>query len=180
MLCHWIHHISIKTNIIIIYNCCFSSLTFKNSAFVNSKCASQTNELQLKLTRAKKDIRTIMWLLKSSAFIKICLLIGIHFLNHGCWAYDPTDQKLASVLLKDDMFEAFYPRQTHGIPNGPARAAHAHGSYFAHRHPALIDTRNSAAYGFRFDGARRFNFDWNIFFSCILFKDFCFSGIKSE
>lgn len=86
------------------------------------------------------------------------------FLNGYC-AYDPTDVKLSSVLPQNDMFESFYPRKTNGIPNGPARAAHAHGSFFAYRHPALIDTRNSAAYGYRFDGVRRFNFDWSFYTS---------------
>lgn len=81
------------------------------------------------------------------------------FLNDFAMAYDPTDAKLSAVIPKDGMFEAFYPRKSNGIPNGPSRAAHAHGSFFNYRHPALIDTRNSAAYGFRFDGGRRFNFD---------------------
>lgn len=89
----------------------------------------------------------------------LLLLICVCCFLNGCLAYDPTDTKLAEVLPKDDMFEAFYPRKTNGIPNGTARAPHGHGSFFAYRHPALIDTRNSAAYGYRFDGARRFNFD---------------------
>jgi len=36
---------------------------------------------------------------------------------------------------------------------------HGHGSFFKHRNPALVDTKNAAAYGYRFDGKRRFNFD---------------------
>lgn len=74
-------------------------------------------------------------------------------------AYDPTDEKLSSVLPPNGTFEAFYPRETNGIPNGAARPPHSHGSFFQYRHPALIDTKNAAAYGFRFDGKRRFNFD---------------------
>lgn len=103
-----------------------------------------------------------MWIFKSALHQHIILLIFcIVYFPMGCIAgpYDPSDKKLTSVLPTDGMFEAFYPRKINGIPNGPARAPHAHGSFFAHRHPSLIDTRNSAAYGYRFDGARRFNFD---------------------
>ncbi|EDW01201.1 GH20580 [Drosophila grimshawi] len=57
------------------------------------------------------------------------------------------------------MFEAFYPREVEGIPNSASRPAHGHGSFFKHRNPALVDTKNAAAYGYRFDGKRRFNFD---------------------
>lgn len=74
-------------------------------------------------------------------------------------AYDPDDKLIEAVLPKDGSFEAFYPRETHGIPNSAARAPHGHGSFFKHRNPALIDTKNAAAYGYRFDGKRRFNFD---------------------
>lgn len=73
--------------------------------------------------------------------------------------YDPTDKEILSVLPPEGSFEAFYPREMYGIPNGAARAPHAHGSFFKHRNPALIDTKNAAAYGYRFDGKRRFNFD---------------------
>lgn len=101
-----------------------------------------------------------MWILKSALQQRLILIIVcIVYFRMDCMAYDPTDKKLTSVLPTDGMFEAFYPRKINGIPNGPARAPHAHGSFFAHRHPSLIDTRNSAAYGFRFDGVRRFNFD---------------------
>ncbi|XP_075154147.1 uncharacterized protein LOC142227472 [Haematobia irritans] len=74
-------------------------------------------------------------------------------------AYDPSDKKIASVLPPEGMFEAFYPREVDGIPNGASRPPHAHGSFFKHRNPALVDTKNAAAYGYRFDGKRRFNFD---------------------
>lgn len=76
-----------------------------------------------------------------------------------CLPYDPTDKEIELVIPKEGMFEAFYPREKHGIPNGVARAPHSHGSFFKYRHPALIESRNSAAFGFRFDGKRRFNFD---------------------
>lgn len=76
-----------------------------------------------------------------------------------CVAYDPTDKEIASVIPADGTFEAFYPRESHGVPNGVARAPHAHGSFFKFRHPALVESKNSAAYGYRFDGKRRFNFD---------------------
>lgn len=75
-------------------------------------------------------------------------------------AYDPDDKLIIAVLPKNGTFEAFYPRETHGIPNSAARAPHGHGSFFKYRNPALIDTKNAAAYGYRFDGKRRFNFDW--------------------
>ncbi|KAG4071217.1 hypothetical protein HA402_008952 [Bradysia odoriphaga] len=73
--------------------------------------------------------------------------------------YDPTDKEIWSVLPPEGSFEAFYPREMAGIPNGAARAPHAHGSFFKYRNPALVDTKNAAAYGYRFDGKRRFNFD---------------------
>lgn len=75
------------------------------------------------------------------------------------YAYDPDDKLIEAVLPKNGTFEAFYPRETHGIPNSAARAPHGHGSFFKYRNPALIDTKNAAAYGYRFDGKRRFNFD---------------------
>lgn len=76
-----------------------------------------------------------------------------------CRPYDPEDPELKSVLPSNGEFEAFYPRQAHGIPNGSSRPAHGHGSFYKHRNPALVDVKNAAAYGFRFDGMRRFNFD---------------------
>lgn len=76
-----------------------------------------------------------------------------------CRPYDPEDGDLESVLPSDGTFEAFYPREAHGIPNGSSRPAHGHGSFYKYRNPALVDVKNAAAYGFRFDGKRRFNFD---------------------
>ncbi|XP_002138730.2 uncharacterized protein [Drosophila pseudoobscura] len=74
--------------------------------------------------------------------------------------YDPNDPKIAECCLPPEgMFEAFYPREVEGIPNSASRPAHGHGSFFKHRNPALVDTKNAAAYGYRFDGKRRFNFD---------------------
>ncbi|KAH8390909.1 hypothetical protein KR215_001592 [Drosophila sulfurigaster] len=75
-------------------------------------------------------------------------------------AYDPNDTKIVECCLPPEgMFEAFYPREVEGIPNSASRPAHGHGSFFKHRNPALVDTKNAAAYGYRFDGKRRFNFD---------------------
>ncbi|XP_049886308.1 uncharacterized protein LOC126380749 [Pectinophora gossypiella] len=76
-----------------------------------------------------------------------------------CRPYDPEDDDLKSVLPSNGKFEAFYPREAHGIPNGSSRPAHGHGSFYKYRNPALVDVKNAAAYGFRFDGMRRFNFD---------------------
>ncbi|CAB0005765.1 unnamed protein product [Nesidiocoris tenuis] len=74
--------------------------------------------------------------------------------------YDPDDKLLDTVLPSPETkFEAFYARKAYGQPNGNSRAAHGHATFYQHRHPALIDTANSPAYGFRFDGFRRFNFD---------------------
>ncbi|XP_050543308.1 uncharacterized protein LOC126906655 [Daktulosphaira vitifoliae] len=56
-------------------------------------------------------------------------------------------------------FEAFYPREAYGVSNGASRSPHGHGSFYKYRNPALIDAKNSPAYGYRFDGKRRFNFD---------------------
>uniref|UniRef100_A0A182JF59 Uncharacterized protein n=2 Tax=Anopheles atroparvus TaxID=41427 RepID=A0A182JF59_ANOAO len=74
-------------------------------------------------------------------------------------AYDPTDPEIANIIPPKGTFEAFYPREMYGVKNGNSRPAHAHGSFYSHRNPALIEVRNAAAYGFRFDGKRRFNFD---------------------
>lgn len=74
-------------------------------------------------------------------------------------AYDPEDENIKFIIPKDGTFEAFYPKEMYGIPNGASRAPHSHGSFFKYRHPALIESKNSAAFGYRFDGKRRFNFD---------------------
>lgn len=70
--------------------------------------------------------------------------------------YDPDDPEVSSVIPPKGTFEAFYPR---GQETGSSRAAHSHGSFYKHRNPALVDAKNAAAYGFRFDGGRRFNYD---------------------
>jgi len=76
------------------------------------------------------------------------------------WArpYDPEDTMLSSIL-PNGTFEAFYPRRAHGVENGASRASHGHGSFYSVRSPALVDVKNAPAYGYRFDGYRRFNFD---------------------
>lgn len=72
-----------------------------------------------------------------------------------------TDESTLHAILPTGVkgFEAFYPRDAYGIPNGSSRPAHGHGSFYKHRNPALVDAKNSPAYGYRFDGGRRFNFD---------------------
>lgn len=87
------------------------------------------------------------------------MLLSILVVAPTLLAYDPDDKEIESLIPTPGTFEAFYPREMHGIPNTAARAAHNHGSFFKHRNPALIDIKNSAAYGYRFDGKRRFNFD---------------------
>lgn len=74
-------------------------------------------------------------------------------------AYDPSDESLKEILPAEDTFEPFYPREEKGMKNGASRASHHHGSFYSHRNPALVEVRNAAAFGFRFDGKRRFNFD---------------------
>ncbi|CAG9797809.1 unnamed protein product [Chironomus riparius] len=78
-------------------------------------------------------------------FSMFCMLI----ISIKC--YDPTDKEIETIIPKDGDFEAFYPREMSGISNSVARAPHAHGSFFQHRNPALVDIKNAAAYGFRFD-----------------------------
>ena len=71
-------------------------------------------------------------------------------------AYDPNDESLKDILLPEGQFEAFYLKEDE---TNAARPAHLHGSFNKYRNPALVGVPNSAAYGFRFDGKRRFNFD---------------------
>lgn len=96
---------------------------------------------------------------KSLKYFLLPLICLIQMLVIPSTAYDPNDKKIASVIPPEGMFEAFYPREMDGVPNSASRPAHAHGSFFKHRNPALVDTKNAAAYGYRFDGKRRFNFD---------------------
>ncbi|XP_065094985.1 uncharacterized protein LOC135716093 [Ochlerotatus camptorhynchus] len=73
-------------------------------------------------------------------------------------AYDPEDVELKNVIPPNGTFAAFYPREMYGIRNGNARAPFSHGSFFKNRNPSLVDVRNAAAYGYRFDGKRRFHY----------------------
>ncbi|XP_046997937.1 uncharacterized protein LOC124613286 [Schistocerca americana] len=73
--------------------------------------------------------------------------------------YDPEDESLATVLPPRGQFEAFYGGRAFGVEDAASRPAHGHASYYAERSPALINAPNAAAYGFRFDGGRRFNYD---------------------
>ncbi|EDW89259.1 uncharacterized protein LOC6528501 [Drosophila yakuba] len=101
-------------------------------------------------------MNVITLLLKTLVVLGFAVLLG----PGRVAAYDPNDPKIAECCLPPDgMFEAFYPREVEGIPNSASRPAHGHGSFFKHRNPALVDTKNAAAYGYRFDGKRRFNFD---------------------
>ncbi|XP_050298373.1 uncharacterized protein LOC126737496 [Anthonomus grandis grandis] len=84
---------------------------------------------------------------------------GLLMLSYCCvmvYAYDPEDAEIKTAIPPKGTFEAFYPR---GEKLGSSRAAHSHGSFYKHRNPALVDARNAAAYGFRFDGKRRFNYE---------------------
>lgn len=92
-------------------------------------------------------------------YLMTCFIVIVAIMLNISMAYDPNDKKIASVIPPEGMFEAFYPREMDGVPNSASRPAHAHGSFFKHRNPALVDTKNAAAYGYRFDGKRRFNFD---------------------
>ncbi|KAH1004149.1 uncharacterized protein LOC109536102 [Dendroctonus ponderosae] len=87
------------------------------------------------------------------------LQLSILLLTISCmfvYSYDPADPEIKTVIPPKGQFEAFYPR---GGELGSVRAAHSHGSFYKHRNPALVDARNAAAYGFRFDGKRRFNYE---------------------
>ncbi|XP_018572229.1 uncharacterized protein LOC108911716 [Anoplophora glabripennis] len=86
-------------------------------------------------------------------YIQLTVVLTVAVLSS---AYDPNDPELSSVLPPKGTFEAFYPR---GQETGSSRAAHSHGTFYKHRNPALVDAKNAAAYGFRFDGKRRFNYD---------------------
>jgi hypothetical protein len=50
-------------------------------------------------------------------------------------AYDPDDKEIEAIIPQPGMFEAFFPRETKGMVNSPARASHNHGSFFQHRNP---------------------------------------------
>ncbi|XP_078042919.1 uncharacterized protein LOC144473166 [Augochlora pura] len=74
-------------------------------------------------------------------------------------AYDPGDKSLKDILLPEGQFEAFYLKGSQEEEQNAVRPAHLHGSFHQFRNPALINAPNSAAYGFRFDGKRRFNYE---------------------
>ncbi|XP_055641609.1 uncharacterized protein LOC129778618 [Toxorhynchites rutilus septentrionalis] len=90
--------------------------------------------------------------------ISLIVMFGALVLMKGIVTYDPDDIELKSVIPPNGTFVAFYPRVLNGISNGNVRAPFSHGSFFKNRNPALVDVRNAAAYGYRFDGKRRFNF----------------------
>ncbi|XP_014217702.1 uncharacterized protein LOC106646175 [Copidosoma floridanum] len=72
------------------------------------------------------------------------------------FGYDPNDKTLKDILLPEGNFEAFYLKaEEHDV----ARPPHLHGSFHQYKNPALIIAPNIAAYGYRFDGKRRFNYD---------------------
>ncbi|XP_014284592.1 uncharacterized protein [Halyomorpha halys] len=92
--------------------------------------------------------------LTAVALVVVVLTVPLH-------GYDPEDKLLDTVLPREggSKFEPFYPRGAYGLPNGDSRPPHGHGTFYQHRHPALVDAANAPAYGFRFDGHRRFNFE---------------------
>ncbi|XP_052863558.1 uncharacterized protein LOC128270192 [Anopheles cruzii] len=96
--------------------------------------------------------------MRRGVFVLVLLLVAVAAPGRVA-SYDPTDTQIANIVPPNGTFEAFYPREMYGVKNGNSRPAHAHGSFYAHRNPALVEVRNAAAYGFRFDGKRRFNFD---------------------
>ena len=64
--------------------------------------------------------------------------------------YDPTDKEIESIISPEGSFEAFYPREVSGIPNGNSRASHQHGSFYKFRHPALVEVRNAGKFGMKY------------------------------
>ncbi|XP_076623396.1 uncharacterized protein LOC143342939 [Colletes latitarsis] len=73
--------------------------------------------------------------------------------------YDPEDKSLKDILLPEGQFEAFYLKGSQEEQQNAVRPAHLHGSFHQYKNPALVGAPNSAAYGFRFDGKRRFNYN---------------------
>lgn len=61
----------------------------------------------------------------------ICCAVG------GILAYDPADESLKEILPAENTFEPFYPRDETSANS--ARAPHAHGSFYSHRNPALVE-----------------------------------------
>jgi hypothetical protein len=66
-------------------------------------------------------------------FLRCLVVFGIvAVLAH---AYDPEDKEIDTIIPTPGTFEAFYPRETNGIPNANVRAPHGHGSFFNYRNP---------------------------------------------
>lgn len=89
-------------------------------------------------------------------FQYISLLISL--VTNGI-AYDPNDKSLKDILLPEGQFEAFYLKGSQDQEQNAVRPPHLHGSFHQYKNPALVGAPNSAAYGFRFDGKRRFNYN---------------------
>lgn len=91
--------------------------------------------------------------------MKLIILWFFSCLMIQAFTYDPNDKSLKNILLPGGQFEAFYLKGKETEEQNAARPAHLHGTFHLYRNPALVDAPNSAAYGFRFDGRRRFNFN---------------------
>ncbi|XP_068236782.1 uncharacterized protein [Palaemon carinicauda] len=65
--------------------------------------------------------------------------------------------------LPKGFFVSFIPRRAFGVVNGVARPPHGHGSFYNHRPPGLVDVINPPAYGYNFNGYRRFDPDATIY-----------------
>lgn len=99
--------------------------------------------------------KIIMTWSEGNILLIFCLLVALIIVVA---AYDPDDKSLKDILLPEGQFEAFYLKGTQDEEQNAVRPPHLHGSFHQYRNPALVDAPNSAAYGFRFDGKRRFNF----------------------
>lgn len=63
------------------------------------------------------------------------LFVLLAVIMTASYAYDPNDKEITNIIPPPGMFEAFYPRETQGIPNSAVRASHNHASFFQHRNP---------------------------------------------
>lgn len=121
------------------------SFDFRFSIFVlvfsrkNQTKQNNTLKARNKFLKMKKIENYVQFIV----ILNICL----HFVCAVAQPYDPDDKKIASVIPKEGTFEAFYPREMYGIPNSASRPPHSHGSFFKYRHPGLIESKNSPAYG---------------------------------
>jgi hypothetical protein len=78
--------------------------------------------------------------------MKLTIVLMLVVLATLTAAYDPDDKEIATIIPQEGMFEAFFPRETSGKLNSPARAAHNHGSFFQHRNPGnQLRVDNSSA-----------------------------------